>query len=256
MIDHSKIYCKVQLSSVVEPDHEFYACTSIPLCFLYVEKMDEVKYLKVRLGKDAKQSGNRYFSSETEIIEEIPKEEVDDITACHTAVLQNGLLLKYVSDRLKNNYKICMAAVKQNGYALEHASEEMREDPEICAAAVAEFASAICHARVFPPKMCMYAVTQCWTNLQFIPKTMVEYEHLCLEAISGSPDAIKYVDFYYVKNKPRFCMEAVHRTGLCFKYIPDVYKTKELFMEALYAVYKREVVPPYVSGAMVRMVIG
>lgn len=41
-------------------------------------------------------------------------------------VQDDGLILKYAIDDIKNDKEIVLQAVKQNGLALEHASREMQ----------------------------------------------------------------------------------------------------------------------------------
>ena len=54
------------------------------------------------------------------------------------AVTQNGLIIEYLSDRLKQDRRIVLAAAKQNGYALMHVSPNLRDDKGIALIAVCQ----------------------------------------------------------------------------------------------------------------------
>ncbi|MGZ3633864.1 MAG: DUF4116 domain-containing protein [Parachlamydiaceae bacterium] len=47
------------------------------------------------------------------------------------AVQQNGLLLQFASEYLKNDREIVLAAVQQDGSALQFASEQLKCDNQV-----------------------------------------------------------------------------------------------------------------------------
>ena len=63
-------------------------------------------------------------------LENLPHRKDDRLIAL-AAVNQDGLALRYASDRLKNDRDIVLAAVSQDGYALHYASEVLKNDREV-----------------------------------------------------------------------------------------------------------------------------
>jgi predicted methyltransferase len=47
------------------------------------------------------------------------------------AVKQNGVILFYASEELRNDKDVVIEAVKENGFALKYASEELQNDEEL-----------------------------------------------------------------------------------------------------------------------------
>ena len=54
-------------------------------------------------------------------------------------VKQDGIVLEFASERLKDNEEIVKEAVKQYGLALEYASEELQNNEEIVMEAVKQY---------------------------------------------------------------------------------------------------------------------
>jgi hypothetical protein len=50
---------------------------------------------------------------------------------CYRLLLQNGFLIRYVSNELKNDREFVLAAVNRDGSALQYASDELKNDREI-----------------------------------------------------------------------------------------------------------------------------
>ena len=48
-----------------------------------------------------------------------------------SSVLQNGIALKYFSDKLKDDETIVRMALKNNGYAIIYVSQRLLDNPEI-----------------------------------------------------------------------------------------------------------------------------
>ncbi|MGN7940960.1 DUF4116 domain-containing protein [Virgibacillus sp. 6R] len=83
------------------------------------------------------------------------------------------------------------------------------------------------------PERCLEAVKQNGRTLQLIPKNFHSLS-LCLEAVKQNPSAIKYVSRKVMT--PDICMEAVRNDGTIIAYstyIPDEFRTKELYLEAI-----------------------
>lgn len=60
----------------------------------------------------------------------------DDEDIVNTAVQNEGLVLQYASDRLKNNKSIVLNAVRKTGIALQFASANLKADKEVVLVAV------------------------------------------------------------------------------------------------------------------------
>ena len=52
------------------------------------------------------------------------------------AIGENGMVLQFASDELRNNKEVVLAAVEQDGRALQFASEDLKGDEDIVLAAV------------------------------------------------------------------------------------------------------------------------
>ena len=61
----------------------------------------------------------------------LPYDFTNDYEIVMEGVKQDGHVLLYASDELKNNRNIAMEAVKQNGGALQFVSKELRNDYNI-----------------------------------------------------------------------------------------------------------------------------
>jgi len=62
------------------------------------------------------------------------------------AVNNIGSLLKYASEKLRNDKEVVLAAVRQDGLALEYASKELKGDRDVVLAAVWQDAYALSRA--------------------------------------------------------------------------------------------------------------
>ena len=76
----------------------------------------------------------------------IPKEHVDNRKAVLSAVKENGIALKYASERLRDDRRIVLAAVTKAGGMLKYASERLRDDREVVEAALGFSGSSLRHA--------------------------------------------------------------------------------------------------------------
>jgi len=63
------------------------------------------------------------------------------------AVKQNGYVLCYASEELRNDRDVVLEAIKQYGYALYYASEALRADREFVLEAVKQNGLALYYAR-------------------------------------------------------------------------------------------------------------
>lgn len=59
---------------------------------------------------------------------------------------QNGMVLRYASDTLKNDRDVVLAAVQHNGMVLHYASANLRNDQDIVLAAVQQHGDALQYA--------------------------------------------------------------------------------------------------------------
>ena len=59
------------------------------------------------------------------------KELWNDLGIINLVLKENGLALKYVSQKFRNNKDVVLLAVKQNGLAIQYASPELRNDTNI-----------------------------------------------------------------------------------------------------------------------------
>ena len=59
----------------------------------------------------------------------------DDLEFALASVSQSGALLRYASERLRNDKSVVLAAVRQDNTAFEWASDELKNDPDVKLAA-------------------------------------------------------------------------------------------------------------------------
>jgi calcineurin-like phosphoesterase family protein len=83
------------------------------------------------------------------------------------------------------------------------------------------------------PERCLEAVKQDGRTLKSIPKNLHSVD-LCFEAVKQNASAIKYVSKKVMTNE--ICIEAVRNDGTIIAYspyIPDEFRTKKLYLEAI-----------------------
>lgn len=83
------------------------------------------------------------------------------------------------------------------------------------------------------PERCLEAVKQDGRTLKSIPKNLHSVD-LCYEAVKQNASAIKYVSKKVMTNE--ICIEAVKNDGSILaysSYIPDEFRTKKLYLEAI-----------------------
>ena len=72
-----------------------------------------------------------YCSQDSFILKYVSDKLKDDKEVVIEAIKRNGLALEFASDRLKDDKDIVIEAVKNNGFALEFASDRLKNDKEI-----------------------------------------------------------------------------------------------------------------------------
>lgn len=166
MIDHSKIYCKIQppegcisrnglrdhhrtfykkgqfhsmLEKPIACKRGYHASNSFVECFLFYEREPGNKYFKVKLGSHVDIGCCKVCSNEMEIVEEISENEVLEKMQdeWENPSLKHPFLLQKISSSFPNAKNICLAKVKQDGWLLQHIPESMK-DKDICLAAVGQ----------------------------------------------------------------------------------------------------------------------
>ena len=73
----------------------------------------------------------RHYSERGDLHDKSKMKTITDKNEALSAVRQDGLALKFVSDELRNDRELVKLAVKQDGKALAHASYSLRRDPEL-----------------------------------------------------------------------------------------------------------------------------
>ena len=183
---------------------------------------------------------------------------------CIEAVKQEGKSLEYVPKALRNK-EMCLKAVKQNWEAIEFVPDNLR-DKDIILEVVKQngrflyynFSSleeaensidseddpkmSISYSFMnkrqkygyseerIDKKICIEAVKQTGTALQYVPKNIIDKE-ICIEAVKQSWNALQYVPEDIMDKE--ICLEAVKHNGYALQYVPENIIDKEICLEAV-----------------------
>lgn len=159
---------------------------------------------------------------------------------CKTAVSQYGLLLNCVPKRWRT-IEMCISAVKQDGLAFQYIPSDFDKDKIINLAWLAIEQNCesikIINKDILSFKMCKIGVQQNSKLIEYVPEDLLCFELLYL-AVQDDYSNLRYLNDN-ILNSVSSCMLqnlfklAVEKNWKALKFIPTVYKSKELDSWAL-----------------------
>jgi len=122
---------------------------------------------------------------------------------------KNGMLLKYASDKLKNNRNVVITAVSNYGMALEYASDRLKNDKQIVLHAISNSSSALFHASDKlrdDEDVILAAVSKFGYTLKYASENLKNNKNIVCAALISRPDAFEYMS-KELKYDLNFCKE-------------------------------------------------
>merc|ERR1712048_1154701 len=176
----------------------------------------------------------------------------DDDDLVLEALQQNGVALRFASDRIRDDYDLVMDAVRNNGKALAYASESLRAQGPIVLEAVKQTWEAAQFATVVGPMAMEEAVRQDWQALEHIGwKSRAKFENVrgggvrqksVEPPISLTDDELaslatinpRIVQDWRVRDCREAVLAAVQHDGLMLQHaVPALRDDKEVVAEAV-----------------------
>ena len=136
------------------------------------------------------------------------------------AVKQNGMALKFASDKLRSDHEVVLAAVNENGSALEHAAREFRLDRELVLAAVKNDGSSLKYASdelKADHQVVLTAVEQNGLALGFVSEKLQCYQEVVLAALKKNGLALGQTSERYRSDRA-MVLDAVRQEGSALIY--------------------------------------
>mmetsp|Transcript_116823 Transcript_116823/g.337530 ORF Transcript_116823/g.337530 Transcript_116823/m.337530 type:complete len:239 (-) Transcript_116823:131-847(-) len=141
------------------------------------------------------------------LLKYLPEAIRNDVEVAYVAVSSAGQALEYVSADLRADRRIVLAAVRQTGWSLMYASEEMRADREVVLAAVRQDGSALWYASeelTADREVVLAAVKQKGWALMYAAEELRQDREIVYAAWCRDHQALTYASEVMRSKTPRF----------------------------------------------------
>jgi len=175
-----------------------------------INNEEEIEYIE---NEDEKEDVLKKVRENPQIYKTIDGKYRKDPDVALEAMIMDGLLLEYVSEKLKNEETIVKPALESNPMALKFASNLFKNDFNTV----------------------MYCVKRCGISLQYASPNMRRNPKIVLEAVRQDGLAIEFADsgLFEDKQNKDIVMEAVYENGRALKYVMQFKGERDVVLEAV-----------------------
>ena len=175
-----------------------------------INSEEEVEYIE---NEDEKEIVLKKVRENPQIYRTIDGKYRKDPDVALEAVIMDGLLLEFVSEKLKNEETIVKPALESNPMALKFASSLFKNDFNTV----------------------MYCVKRCGMSLQYASPNMRRNPEIVLEAVRQDGLAIEFADsiLFEGKQNKNIIMEAVTENGRALKYVRQFKDDRDIVLKAV-----------------------
>ena len=152
------------------------------------------------------------------------------------AIRQSGSALRFASEELRNDKEIVLTAIKKDRYAFTNASKELQNDKELALEVVKQRGSSI---HILPYEfrydkdIILEAVKEDVTSLTYIPRSVLNDKEIVLEIVKIKGTALQFVSDE-LKDDKDVVLEAVKEDGMALQYASEGLRDdKEIVLEAV-----------------------
>ena len=191
-------------------------------CDFLKYKPSTLKYLPVCMTSE--KSIKCVVSSDGTNLKYFSRSDINELSKL--AVLQNGLALKFVPNKLRD-LNLCITAVKQNGLSLEFVPKNL-VTLELCHSAVANKGSSLefVPKKYFSNQLFMKALDNDPWALRYIPDSFKTYD-IYFEIVKKNVNTICLVPYNY--RTKEMCYYAVSFNGCLLSEVPKEIHSDELY---------------------------
>ena len=153
--------------------------------------------------------------------------ETRELSRALEAVQKDGLALRTIGGRFRNNREVGLAAMKQNGLAFIYAGPELQKDQEIIAAALAQNSTALKQDDYF---RVLSALRTNGLALQFVSERLKNRDDVVMTALKQNGLALQHAgNWAKYRNQ---VLAAVEQNGLALQFASEFLKDDEAIVLA------------------------